>query len=243
MTDHDAAKPTGDATDRPGTAVTATRTARGGPFAWRAVDLVTLAVLGVAFGVAFWGFNNVLYPPLKVALQAFPPASASLIGVWLLPAVFGALLVRRPGAALLIELVAANVSMLLGNEWGPTVMISGALQGLGVEIVVALYRWRRWRPDTAIAAGAMAAICEVVLYEWWVYVVEYSTAWKLAYLTFSVASGAVIAGLGAWALTRALATAGALTAFPPGEERLTADLEDDQDDPAPTGPDGRPGQG
>ena len=27
--------------------------ARGGPFAWRAVDLVTAAILGVAFGVAF----------------------------------------------------------------------------------------------------------------------------------------------------------------------------------------------
>jgi energy-coupling factor transport system substrate-specific component len=31
-------------------------------------------------------------------------------------------------------------------------------------------------------------------------------------------SGAVVAGLGGWALTRTLAGAGALNAFPPGQE-------------------------
>ena len=54
--------------------------------------------------------------------------------------------------------------------------------------------------------------------------------WKAVYLLFSVLSGIVIAGAGAFALMRALAATGALAAFPPGEERLAAELVDDADD-------------
>ena len=213
------------ATGRDGTAL-----ARGGPFGWRAVDLVTLAVLGVALGVAFWGFDTVVYPGLDAATKAFPPAGALMLGVWLLPAVLGALVVRRPGAALFIELVAASVEALLGNRWGGAVMVSALLQGMGVELAVAAYRWRRWRLDVALLGGALAAVCEVVLYEWWSYVPDYSPAWKAVYLLFSVLSGIVIAGAGAFALIRALAATGALAGFPPGEERLAAEPVDDADD-------------
>lgn len=204
--------------------------ARGGPTAWRSVDLVTLAVLGVALGVAFWGFDTFLYPVLDAATKGFPPAGALMLGVWLLPAVLGALIVRRPGAALFIELVAASVEALLGNRWGGAVMVSALLQGLGVELVVAAYRWRRWRLDVALAAGAMAALCEVVLYEWWSYVPDYSPAWKAVYLGCSVLSGIVVAGAGAFALMKALASTGALAAFPPGQERINAE-------PIPLAPD------
>lgn len=198
------------------------RPARGGPFAWRAVDLVTLAVLGVALGVAFWGFDTFLYNPLKIALAGFPPAQELMLGIWLLPAVAGALLVRRPGAALLCEMVAANVEMLLGNQWGQAVLISGLLQALGVEVAVALWRWRRH--DLAIAAlgGTLAAVFEITLYEWWAYVPAFSWTWKLVYLGAGIVSGIVIAGIGGHLLIRALARTGVIGHFPPGEEHLLA---------------------
>ncbi|GAB48928.1 ECF transporter S component [Mobilicoccus pelagius] len=196
------------------------RQARGGPSAWRAVDIVTLAVLGVALGVAFWGFDMLLYEPLKAALSVFPPAQELLLGVWILPAVAGALLVRRPGAALLCEMVAATVEMLLGNQWAAMVLVSGLLQAGGVEIVAALWRWRRFDLSTAVFGGMLGAVLEIVLYEWWSYVPEYSWTWKLVYLVAGVVSGFVIAGLGGHALVRALAATGAVNAFPPGEEHL-----------------------
>lgn len=199
------------------------RLARGGPFAWRAVDLVTLAVLGVALGVVFWGFDTVVYPLLKAGLAFFPPAQQLMLGVWLLPAVAGALLVRRPGAALLCEMVAANVEMLLGNQWGAMVLLSGLLQALGVEIAAALFRWRRHDLAVAALGGALAALLEIVLYEWWTYVAAYSWEWKLVYLAAGVISGVVIAGIGGQALVRALAATGAVSHFPPGEEHLLND--------------------
>lgn len=192
----------------------------GGPTGWRSVDLITVAIAGVAFGVAFWGWDVALYPGVNAILAGFPPAESATLGIWLLPCVFGALLIRRPGAALLCELVAASVEMFLGNQWGGLVVVSAILQAAGVELVVAALRWRRWNPVVAMAGGLMAATLELVAFEWWVYKAEFSFTWKLASLGFAVGSGVVISGLGGWALLRAVAATGALDAFPAGRDRL-----------------------
>lgn len=192
-------------------------TASGRVTAWRGIEFVTLAVVGVAFGVAFWGWDVFLYP-LATGALVFPPAQSLTLGVWLLPAVAGALIVRRPGAALYTELIAANVEMLLGNQWGPAVLISGTLQGLGVELALAIFLWRRFGVGVAMLAGALAATLELTLYEWWTYMREYSFDFKLLALGFAITSGVLIAGVGGWAVTRALAAAGALDSFPPGRE-------------------------
>ncbi len=194
--------------------------AKGRPMQWRAVDIVTGAVLGVAFGVAFWGFDTVVYGPLKIALSFFEPMKELLLGVWLLPCVVGMLIIRRPGAALLVEMVAASIEAMLGNSWGTTVLISGLLQALGVEAVAAIFRWRRFHVGMAVLGGMLAAVLEIVGYEWWYFVPEYSLAWKLVYLAAGILSGAVIAGVGGYYLVKGLAAAGALNAFPPGEDHL-----------------------
>jgi len=192
--------------------------ASGRLLAWRGVDLLTAAMLAVAFGVVFWGFDTVVYPLISTATAGFPPAGELSLGVWLVPAVVGGLVVRRPGAALFTELVASNVELFLGNKWGVAVLLSGVLQGLGVELVLAAVRWRRFGPVVAALGGALAAVLEIVGYEWWSYVPDYSPTWKVLYLMFGVVSGALVAGLGGWALVRALARSGALNAFPPGQE-------------------------
>lgn len=185
---------------------------------WRGVDLITAAMLAVAFGVVFWGFDTFIYPILSTATAGFPPLGELMLGVWLLPAVVGGLVIRRPGAALFTELVAANVEMFLGNKWGAAVLLSAVLQGLGVELALALFRHRRFGVLVAVLAGVLAAVFEIVFYEWHSYVAAYSSAWKAIYLVCGMVSGAVIAGVGGWFLVRALARTGALNAFPPGQE-------------------------
>jgi energy-coupling factor transport system substrate-specific component len=185
---------------------------------WRGVDLITAAMLAVGFGVVFWAFDTFIYPAVTVVTAGFPPAGELSLGVWLLPAVVGGLVVRRPGAALFTELVAANIELFLGNQWGVAVLLSGALQGLGVEIVLALFLWRRFGVLTAVLGGIASAMLEIVGYEWWSYVGGYSWTWRIVYLVCGMVSGALIAGVGGWALVRALARAGALNAFPAGQE-------------------------
>lgn len=196
---------------------TATVGARRPLTRWRLLDIVTAAVLGVAFGIVFWGwqFAYDLLTPLFVVLT---PLQGLTSGVWFLGGVVGALVVRRPGAALFVELLASFTEMALGNSWGATTLLSGLLQGLGVELVMALFFYRRFGVATAVAAGALAAVAEVAGYEWWSYWVGYSWGWKFAYLGATVVSGAVLAGLLGWLLVRALAARGALGQFPAGIE-------------------------
>jgi energy-coupling factor transport system substrate-specific component len=185
---------------------------------WRSVDLVTAAMLAVAFGVVFWSFDTFVYPLLSLVTAGFPPSGELMLGVWLIAAVVGALVIRRPGAALFTELVAANVELFLGNKWGAAVLLSGVLQGLGVELAMALFRHRRYGVVVAVLGGVLAAVFEIVFFEWQSYVADFSGAWKAVYLGCGVVSGAVIAGVGGWLLVRALARTGALNAFPPGQE-------------------------
>jgi energy-coupling factor transport system substrate-specific component len=185
---------------------------------WRGVDLITAAMLAVAFGVMFWGFDTFVYPLLSLVTAGFPPAAELMLGVWLVAAVVGALVIRRPGAALFTELVAANVELFLGNKWGAAVLLSGVLQGLGVELSMALFRHRRYGVVVAVLGGTLAAVFEIVFFEWESYVADFSGAWKAVYLGCGMISGAVVAGVGGWLLVRALARTGALNAFPPGQE-------------------------
>ena len=154
-------------------------------------------MLAVAFGVVFWGFDTFVYPAVSAATDRLPAAGALTLGVWLVPAVVGGLVVRRPGAALFTELVAANVELFLGNKWGIAVLLSGRAAGAG----------RRAGPappgagagsarSPPCVGGIVAAVLEVVCYEWWAYTPDYSPAWKAVYLLCGVLSGAVIAGLG-----------------------------------------------
>ncbi|MEW1957696.1 ECF transporter S component [Kineococcus sp. NPDC059986] len=184
---------------------------------WRTVDLLTAAVLGVAFGVVFWGWD-VVYAAVEPAFAFLPPLKGLLGGVWLLPAVVAALVVRRPGAALLAEMVAATVEALLGNYWGITVLVSGAVQGVGVELAFALFAWRRSGPAVAVLGGVVAGVLEGVVEQFLYYGDTWTMPYRLVYIGSFAVSGAVIAGLGGWALVRALARTGALSAFPAGRE-------------------------
>lgn len=185
---------------------------------WRTVDILTVTFLGVALGIAMWGWGILYNGPLTALGFTFRPAMGLFVGVWLMAGVVGGLVVRRPGAALACEVVAALVSMIPGTEWGATVLIAGVLQGLGAELGFAIYRYRAWGVAAAITAGVLSAPLQWV-YEINTWFADWSGRWQLVYLVMMMVSGALVAGLGGLALVRALARAGALDAFPPGQER------------------------
>lgn len=196
-------------------AVLATRPLLG----WRTVDLLTVAFLGVAFGVAYWGYGLLYNGPISALGLAFQPLFGLFVGFWFIAGVVGGLIIRRPGAALACELIAASVSALFGNQWGVTTVVSGLAQGIGAELAFALFAYTAFGPVVAVLAGALSAPLEWI-YEAVTYYQDWSWTWKLAYLPLMVVSGAVVAGIGGWLLTRALARAGSLNPFPPGQEVL-----------------------
>lgn len=185
--------------------------------AWRTVDILTVAFLGAALGVAYFGWNQLYLGPNAALIGVFPPLAGITGAPWLVAGVLGGLVVRRPGAALGCELTAALVSMLAGTQWGFGTFLAGVLQGLGAEIAFAVLGYAAFGLRAAMLAGALSAPLEVV-YEWYTYWAYWTWDWKVVYLVVFTVSGAVIAGPLAWLLTRVLAAAGALRAFPPGQE-------------------------
>jgi energy-coupling factor transport system substrate-specific component len=184
---------------------------------WRTVDILTIAFLGAAFGIAYWGWGLAYQAPSTALTTLYPPLTGITAAPWLVAGVVGGLVVRRPGAALFCEVVAALVSMIPGTQWGFTTLISGILQGLGAEIGFAVLGYASYRLGAAMLAGALSAPLEAV-YEWFVYWTDWGWSHKIVYLFVLTAAGAVIAGGLGWLITRALAAAGALNAFPPGQE-------------------------
>ncbi len=183
--------------------------------AWRVVDMTVAAVLAVAGGLFLWGMNAAWLPLTTPIGKVYPPLPALLNGVWILPGVLTGLVVRKPGAALFGETVAGAIEALTGGLWGFTSLYYGIVEGLGVEIVFALLLYRRFGPVAAMAAGAGGGVALSVL-DLTFYFVDYPAGQKLAYVVLSVLSCMVIAGLGGWALTRALAATGALAPLASG---------------------------
>lgn len=182
---------------------------------WRTVDIVVAAVLAVAFGLAFTTWNNLVYPTVSAPLTGSPLAPL-VGGIWLMPGVVGGLVIRKPGAALFTEVVAATVSMLFGSVWGLTVFMSGVWQGLGAELVFALFAYRRWGLGAALFAGAGAGLA-MGLYEAFVYYgAGYAFDWQVVYVLSAITTGVLIAGALGWLLVRALARTGALAPFASG---------------------------
>ena len=183
---------------------------------WRTVDIVIASIIAVAFGVIFWAWGLLWNGPA----DAIPlPGRAVLYGMWLVPAVLGALIVRKPGAAFYTLSLAALVSVAIGTSWGWTIVVQGPLEALGAELAFAIFAYRAYRLPVALLAATLAGLVAAV-YDAVVWYGGYSWAsMRLPYILITAASSLVIAGFGSVALVRALAQTGVLDRFPAGRSR------------------------
>ena len=189
---------------------------------WRIVDIVVASVLGVACGFVFLVWNTVGYAWFE-AMDALTPGLGGIAtGIWLIGGVIGGLIIRKPGAALYVELLAAIVSAVLGSQWGPSTVYSGIAQGIGVEIVLAIFLYRRFGLVIAMLGGMAAG--------WGAFVLELFTSgnlgktlqFNLIYLVTLSISGAILAGAVGYFVVNALAKTGALDRFAVGREQHSA---------------------
>jgi energy-coupling factor transport system substrate-specific component len=175
---------------------------------WRTRDIVITAVIGVAFGVAF-----VVAGGIWASLAFLGPVQNLFYAVWLLPAIVAPLIIRKPGAALFAELVAAGLSAILGSTWGVDTLMSGLMQGVAAEAVFALTRYRSFAFPVLAAAGLASAAAAFVhdAYFWYS---GYATDVLAFTAVWMAASGLVLLPLMAIALVKALRSTGVLDGFP-----------------------------
>lgn len=194
---------------------TTTPAAVGRNLRWRVVDIVVASVIAVACAVLFLLWNVGYEAPSALLSPLLPGLQGLLAGPWLIAGVLGGLIIRKPGAAIYTELVAAIISALVGNVWGPLTIVSGLVQGLGAELVFLVFLYGVWRLPVAVLAGAAAGLaCGINDRILWYAGAD--TLFTSVYIASTTISGAVIAGLGAWLLVKGLAATGALSRFAAG---------------------------
>jgi len=209
----------GNGSARPGPVTTGSR-AIGRLSSWTTLDIVVGTALAVAVGVIFWAWDQLW----ATAFAAVPfPASYLLIGIWMVGGILVPYVIRKPGAAMVGELVAAFVSMLLVNQWGLAVMLSGLVQGAGAELVFAAGRWRRYPVWMLVAAGAVAGLFSIGLDTFYYgYYQAYTAGSILLGLVFAAISGAVLGGGVSKVLGDLLLRTGVLNSLAIGKESRAA---------------------
>lgn len=177
------------------------------------------AVLAVACGFVFalWNFGST--GPIALVKPLLPGVQGIFNGPWLIAGPLVGLVVRKPGAAVFAELLAAAVELLLFPSYGVLVLASGFAQGLGAEIVFAEAMWifgasRAFGIGPAVVAGAVAGLIEIPI-DLTSYLPGSTQLFSSVYGVTTVVSGAII-GLVAWLLVRAIAATGVLDRFAAG---------------------------
>ena len=100
---------------------------------WKLKDVLLIAISAVLFGVVYLGctyIGGVLYgmlTPFGMASLGYEP----FYGIYFMAGAFGIYVMRKPGTGLIAELLAAVLECLYGNYFGPIIILSGLVQGLG----------------------------------------------------------------------------------------------------------------
>ena len=188
----------------------------GGFRMWRTQDVVVAAALAVPLGLIWsyvWGIvwltGRGILPELGILLDGFYVVGGVLVGY----------IVRRPGAALLGEMLAALIEIPF-TPFGAIVLWLGFLQGVGVEAVFLATGYRRFSLPVLLLAGALGAGVMWAGYEYVTYGYG-QLAIEIQVLRFALKllGGALFAGLAGKLIADALAQTGVLDNFPIGRAR------------------------
>jgi energy-coupling factor transport system substrate-specific component len=190
---------------------------------WTTWESVLTAVLAGVVGVLFWAWGLTVWKLADIVQVGVPGYGIAirdlLYGFWFLAAILVPYIVRKPGAAVAAEVVAAVISALLGSEWGLAVLISGVVQGGLAEVVFAATGYRRYDLLTLIVAAMAAGLGSwVVDYLFWYNTLE-ADILALMLLARFISAAVFSGGLGK-VLGDALAATGVLDNTALGQTRI-----------------------
>ncbi|MBF7097766.1 ECF transporter S component [Alkalibacter mobilis] len=185
-------------------------------FGWKLRDIIVLCVLGVAFGALYLGGISIW----AVANAVFGPIGLDMVyGIWFTASITAAYIIRKPGIAFGAEMMAALGEVILGTPSGIMVFVGAAIQGLGCEAVFAATGWKKYSTPVLIFAGMGASVTSFI-YNYFAYgYSSFSMRMLVSMLAVRLVSGALLAGLLGKLIGDGLATTGALSSFPLGNER------------------------
>ena len=198
---------------------------------WELKDVILMAILGVVFSAVYLA----VFQGGRVLSTALTPLGLSnfafelIYGVWFMAATLAAYLIRKPGVALITEVLAAAVELLMGNAGGLTVVLTGVIQGLGAELAFALFRYKKWDLGSMSLAGIFSAVF-IFCYE--LYYLSYyllSPALLAAQLAVRFLSAVLFSGVLCKLVGDALARTGAVKSYAIGATARIGTIYDEED--------------
>ncbi len=188
-------------------------------YAWSLREILIVTVLGAVFGVLYLAWVQVWL----IAQAMFGPVTMDVVmGFWFIVSIIAASIIRKPGAALVSELLAAATQILLGSPAGLLLLLTGLVQGAGAEVVFAATRWRNYRLPVLIAAGIGASVFSFA-YTWIRF--DYGALAPTLLITMFVLrclSGALLGGLLGHVIVEALYRTGVLSGLAIDHAKRTA---------------------
>ncbi len=140
---------------------------------WKTRDLLIAFAISLVFGILLVPVTSLYAAALALGVLA----RAIIGGVYFLPAAFGAYVMRKPGALLLIS-VASGLAAMFFTPYGFVVLLISVITGaLGELCVGLLTQYRHFSQVRLVFAGALAGLAEYSLIllalrssqlEWWV---------------------------------------------------------------------------
>lgn len=188
---------------------------------WNVADVTLTVVIAVASGIIFWGIG-LISEPISAALKLIPVPGVSALyyGLFYFAGPLAAIMVRKPGAALFGEFIAAMVELTVGSHWGGIgTVLPGFVQGLFAEFAFLFVMYRKWNVGLTALSGALAGLGGIVsTYPSYYAGVPIFGAFMMIHTLCSMISGAVIGGVVMWYLYKGIAATGALSRFASGKE-------------------------
>ena len=126
---------------------------------WKLKDILMIAVCAVLFGAIFLGVTYAggaiaaLLTPFGMSALGYEP----FYGLYFMAVAFAVFVIRKPGVGIIAEILAAVIETLMGNFFGPIIILSGFVQGAGFELIFALTKYKKFDTKTMILASVICS--------------------------------------------------------------------------------------
>ncbi len=178
------------------------------PFNWTVRDIVLVAVLAAIVGVVQTGESYIFQASLALGGAI---GSAIFQGAFAWGYVVAFMLIRKPGAMLVLAVLETSVEALLGNPAGIYTIGWGLSQGLAAEAVMAFVRWGKIGPFVFFISSAVNAQFGTV-WSWYLYGWEDTMSAYWISIPLTLIAGGLISGLIGYYIGLALSKSGLIRA-------------------------------
>lgn len=198
---------------------------------WELKDVIMMAILGVVFAAVYLA----VFQGSLALSTALTPAGLSafgfeiIYGVWFMASTLAAYIIRKPGVALITEILASAVELLMGNSGGLTVVLTGLIQGAGAELAFAIFRYKKWNLLSMSLAGILSALF-IFCYElYYLNYISLAPSLLIAQLAVRFISAVVFSGIICKLAGDGLAKTGVVKSYAIGAKADVGKVYDEED--------------